>query len=470
MTGQQFLYNMRHSIPYIVDITQERKEMEKKQKGHLIERVLPGSIAEEMEIEAGDRLEAVNGQEIEDIFDYQYLTEDEELEVLIRKADGEEWLLDIEKDPDEDLGLVFPSGLMDEYRSCSNRCIFCFIDQMPRGMRKTLYFKDDDARLSFLQGNYITLTNLSEHDIERIIRYRLSPVNISVHTTDKALRCKMLHNDRAGEALEILDRFFEAGLTMNAQIVLCKGVNDGEQLKKTIEDLSRYMPCLESLSVVPVGLTKYREKLFPLEPFGKEDAREVLSLIHSLQDKLYPQYENHFVHPSDEWYLLAEEPIPEADCYDGYPQLENGVGMVRLLTDEVEEALQDPETVKGAHKERRISIATGLLAAPVIRELSEKIMEQFPGLKVTVHGIENRFFGPGVTVSGLLTGGDILEQLKDKELGEALYLPQNVLRSGEEVFLDDLTLTGLADSLQVPVHIVESSGYDLVRKLAGEDE
>ena len=444
--------------------------MGKKQTGHLIERVLPDSIAGELEIEAGDRLIAVNGQEIEDIFDYQYLTEEEELEVLIRKPDGEEWLLEIEKDPDEDLGLVFPSGLMDEYRSCKNRCIFCFIDQMPRGMRKTLYFKDDDARLSFLQGNYITLTNLSEHDIERIIRYRLSPVNISVHTTDRALRCKMLHNERAGEALDILDRFFEAGLTMNAQIVLCKGINDGEQLQKTIEDLSRYLPCLESLSVVPVGLTKYREKLFPLEPFQKEDAKEVLSLIHSLQETLYPQYGNHFVHPSDEWYLLAGEPIPEADVYDGYPQLENGVGMVRLLKDEVEEALQERKAIEGSVRERRISIATGLLAAPVIRELSEKIVKTCPGLTVSVHGIENRFFGPGVTVSGLLTGGDILEQLKEKELGEALYLPQNVLRAGEEVFLDDLTLGSLADSLQVPVHIVESSGYDLVRKLAGEDE
>ncbi len=443
--------------------------MGKKQTGHLIERVLPGSIAGELEIEAGDRLIAVNGQEIEDIFDYQYLTEEEELEVLIRKPDGEEWLLEIEKDPDEDLGLVFPSGLMDEYRSCKNRCIFCFIDQMPKGMRKTLYFKDDDARLSFLQGNYITLTNLSEHDIERIIRYRLSPVNISVHTTDRALRCKMLHNDRAGEALDILDRFFEAGLTMNAQIVLCKGINDGKQLQKTIEDLSRYLPCLESLSVVPVGLTKYREKLFPLEPFQKEDAKEVLSLIHSLQETLYHEYGNHFVHPSDEWYLLAEEPIPKADVYDGYPQLENGVGMVRLLRDEVEEALQERETKEGSIKERKISIATGLLAAPVIRELSEKIVKTCPGLTVSVHGIKNRFFGPGVTVSGLLTGGDIREQLKGKELGEALYLPQNVLRAGEEVFLDDLTLGELADSLQVPVHIVESSGYDLVRKLAGED-
>ncbi len=447
--------------------------MDGKSSGHLIKKVLPDSIAMEMEIFPGDRLMAINGQEIEDIFDYRFLTEDENIEVLILKEDGEEWLLEIEKDPDEDLGLVFSEGLMDEYRSCCNRCVFCFIDQMPRGMRKTLYFKDDDARLSFLQGNYITLTNLSEHDVERIIRYRLSPVNISVHTTDPDLRCKMLRNPKAGDALKIMDRFYEAGLTMNGQIVLCKGLNDKAALDKTIEDLSKYLPYLESLSVVPVGLTKYREKLYPLEAFSGEEAKQVIETVHAWQDKLYPGHHSHFVHASDEWYLLAGQSRPEAHTYDGYPQLENGVGMLRLLSDEVEEELgyrQDtPEDARRGIN-RRISIATGFLAAPTIKTLAEKIRGLYPGLEVQVNTIENRFFGKGVTVSGLLTGGDIIEQLKGQDLGEALYLPQNVLRAGEEVFLDDVTITRMVESLQVPVHIVESDGVDLIAKLLGENE
>ena len=475
---------------------------------HLIQDIRPGSIAEELEIEPGDSLVSVNGEEILDLFDYQYLTEDDELDLLIRKPDGEEWLYEIEKDPDEDLGLIFPPGLMDEYRSCRNKCIFCFIDQMPPGMRKTLYFKDDDARLSFLQGNYITLTNLSEEDVERIIRYRLSPINISVHTTDPALRCRMLNNQKAGVSLSVMDRFYAAGIEMNAQIVLCRGINDGDKLNETIERLSRYLPYLSSLSVVPVGLTKYRERLYPLEAFTPADAEAVIGQIHAFQEKLYPLYENHFVHASDEWYLLAGLPLPEADSYDGYPQLENGVGMLRLLIDEAEEALAGLErsatqasgqaaATAGAEdrqgeedrspggglpapdgqspsgcltgKMRHVSVATGLLAADAIASLAARTAALVPGLEISVYPVKNRFFGERITVSGLLTGGDLKEALSGKALGEELLLPVNMLRSGEEVFLDDMTVPELSDSLQVPIRIVESNGIDLIEKLVGTD-
>ena len=259
----------------------------KKEKGHVIGRVMPGSIAEELEIEAGDRLLTIDNTEIEDIFDYQFLVQDTYIEVLIEKPNGEQWLLEVDKDFDEDLGIEFENGLMDEYRSCHNKCIFCFIDQMPKGMRETLYFKDDDSRLSFLQGNYVTLTNMSEHDIDRIIRYHLAPINISFQTMNPQLRCKMLNNRFAGEALKKVDRLYEAGIAMNGQIVLCKGVNDGEELENSISQLTKYLPHLESVSVVPVGLSRYREGLYPLEPFTREDAREVLRSIHGWQEKIY---------------------------------------------------------------------------------------------------------------------------------------------------------------------------------------
>ena len=263
---------------------------------HIVDKVLPGSIAEELEIEKGDRLISINGQEIGDVFDYHFLVNDDFLTVLIEKPTGEQWELEIEKDYEDDLGIEFGQGLMDEYRSCRNKCMFCFIDQMPKGMRETLYFKDDDSRLSFLQGNYITLTNMSDDDVDRIIRYHLEPINISFHTTNPELRCKMLHNRFAGEALKKIDRLYEGGITMNGQIVLCKGVNDGEELERSIRDMMKYLPCHQSVSVVPVGLTKYREGLYPLESFTKEDAKEVLSIIHKWQKKAYDEYGYHFIH------------------------------------------------------------------------------------------------------------------------------------------------------------------------------
>ena len=434
-----------------------------KTKGHIIKSVLEGGIASEMEIKAGDKLIAINGEEIGDIFDYQYLIQDEYIEVLIEKADGEEWLLEVDKEYDEDLGIEFENGLMDDYRSCSNKCIFCFIDQMPKGMRETLYFKDDDSRLSFLQGNYVTLTNMSEHDIDRIIKYHLSPINISFQTTNPELRCKMLNNRFAGEALKKVDRLYEAGIIMNGQIVLCKDVNDQDELERTISDLTNYLPYLESVSVVPVGLSKYREGLYPLEPFTKEDAIEVLKTIHTWQEKLYPEYGLHFIHASDEWYILAQQELPEEERYDGYLQLENGVGMLRLLKNEFDEAFS--EIVKEGvplKKEREISMATGLLAYPYIEAMAKRLEEAVPNLQLHVYPICNEFFGERITVSGLLTGQDIRKQLADKQLGERLLLPQNVLRSGEMVFLDDLTVEELEKALQVKVDIVKSSGRDFI--------
>ena len=335
----------------------------------------------------------------------QFYVNDEELVLLIEKPDGEEWELEIEKDFEEDLGIIFEQGLMDEYRSCRNKCMFCFIDQMPKGMRETLYFKDDDSRLSFLQGNYITLTNMSDHDVDRIVRYHLEPINISFHTTNPELRCKMLNNRFAGEALKKVDKFYEGCIQMNGQIVLCKGINDGEELERSIRDLSNYLPYLQSVSVVPSGLTKYREGLYPLEPFAKEDACKVIDTIEKWQKVFFEEYGLHFIHASDEWYILADREVPEEDRYDGYLQLENGVGMIRLLQNEFEEVY---ENLEGDDRVRSVSLATGGLAYPYIQSMTERIQELYPNVKANVYKIRNDFFGELITVSGLITGQDLI--------------------------------------------------------------
>lgn len=434
-------------------------------KQHIVKKVLPGSIAEELEIEAGDKILAIDDTEIEDIFDYQFLVQDTYIEVLVEKPDGEQWLLEVDKEFDEDLGIEFENGLMDEYRHCHNKCVFCFIDQMPPGMRETLYFKDDDSRLSFLQGNYVTLTNMSDHDIDRICRYHLSPINISFQTMNPALRCKMLNNRFAGEALKKVDVLHAAGIRMNGQIVLCKGLNDGAELEFSIRELMKYIPNLESVSVVPVGLSKYREGLYPLEPFEKEDAIEVIELIERYQRECFAKYGIHFIHASDEWYILADREMPEEERYDGYLQLENGVGMVRLLLNEFEEAMERKKKAcdgAGGACQGKMSMATGLLAYPYIQRMADRMMETWPGLIIHVYPITNDFFGEHITVSGLLTGQDLMAQLQGRDLGSRLLLPENILRSGEDVFLDDVTVGELEKTLQVPVNIVKSSGYEFV--------
>ena len=432
---------------------------------HIIKSIEPGSIVEEMELVPGDELLTVNGEEIEDIFDYQFQIKDTYVELGIRRTDGEEWILEIDKEYDEDLGIVFENSLMDEYRSCRNHCVFCFIDQMPPGMRPTLYFKDDDSRLSFLQGNYVTLTNMSDRDIERIIRYRLEPINISFQTTNPELRCRMLHNRFAGEALNKVKKLFDAGIEMNGQIVLCKGLNDGEELERSISDLTAYLPHLKSVSVVPVGLSRYREGLYPLEPFTREDAKEVLRVIHRWQKKLYETWGLHVIHASDEWYLLAEEELPEEETYDGYLQLENGVGMLRLLREEVKQELENRE---GDQRELHLSLATGKLAAPTLEMLIGKIREKYPKLDVKIWPIRNDFFGESITVSGLITGQDLIVQLEGKPLGDKLLLPCNMLREGENVFLDDVTVEEVEYRLKLPVQIVDEPGRDLVLAVLNE--
>lgn len=449
-----------------------------KKTEHVVEVVQPGSIAEEMEICPGDVLLAINDTEIEDVFDYRYLIKDEYVEVLIRKQDGEEWLLEIDKDYDDDLGITFENELMSDFRSCSNKCIFCFIDQMPPGMRENLYFKDDDSRLSFLQGNYITLTNMKEKDIERIIHMQLAPINISVQTTNPELRCKMLNNRFAGEKLHFLDMLYEGHVEMNGQVVCCKGVNDGEELRRTIEDLMKYLPFMRSVSVVPAGITKYREGLFPIELFDSREAGEVIDLVESYQQQCYEQYGLHFIHASDEWYILAGRDFPEEERYDGYIQLENGVGMMRLFREEFAQALESAAAAMNEQERhavrRKLAIATGMLTVSTIRLFAEKVEEKFPGIEIHVCPIRNDFFGETITVSGLITGQDLVVQLLERQkagedLGKVLLIPSTMIRSGDQVFLDDMSVAEAEKALGMRLVPVESGGADFVNAVLSDE-
>ncbi|MCR5309903.1 MAG: DUF512 domain-containing protein [Lachnospiraceae bacterium] len=435
---------------------------------HTISAVLQDSPADRAGIRVGDILLKVGDEPVTDIFDYRYNILCTDLKLTVSR-DGEELTFEINKDEDEDPGLEFQSGLMDEYRRCRNNCIFCFIDQMPPGMRETLYFKDDDSRLSFLQGNYVTLTNLSEKDVDRIIRFKMEPINISFQTTNPELRCKMLNNRFAGESLKIAQRLYEAGVTMNGQIVLCKGVNDGEELKRTIEDLGKYAPVLESVSVVPVGLTKYREGLFPLEPFDKEDACRVIDLIEEYQRKFYEEHGLHFIHASDEWYILAGREVPEEERYDGYLQLENGVGMVRLQKTEFYEALENgPKGLMRLFlKKHECTVITGRLAYPYINEYAEAVMKKYKKIKVNVIAIRNDFFGERITVAGLLTGQDIIAQVSKLPHYKTLLLPECVLKADDPIFLDDIRLSELESALQVKAQVVKSNGRALFESMLG---
>ncbi len=453
--------------------------MAKKKNEHVIKEVYPGSIAEEMEIEPGDVLLSINNEEIGDVFDYRYLIKDEYVEALIRKPDGEEWLLEIDKEYDDDLGLEFENSLMSDYRSCSNQCIFCFIDQMPPGMRETLYFKDDDSRLSFLQGNYITLTNMKERDIERIIRMQLAPINISVQTTNPELRCKMLHNRFAGETLKYMQMLYDGHVEMNGQVVCCKGVNDGAELVRTLDDLAGFLPFLRSVSVVPAGITKYRDGLFPIGLFTAGEAGEVIDMIESRQQGYFEEYGLHFIHASDEWYITAGRDFPEEERYDGYIQLENGVGMMRLFINEFNEAFEallgSPEYETLAETlDRTLTIATGKLTGPTIRGFAGQLMRAFPRLHIHVYDIRNDFFGETITVSGLVTGQDLIRQLKERreageDLGGALHIPSNMLRVGEQVFLDDVTVQDVERELNMRVVPVEPGGNEFIQAILDKE-
>ena len=432
---------------------------------NVITKVEKGSIAEELGIEPGDVLVAINGKPVIDVFDYRYLINDEYIELTIKTKQGGQCVAEVEKEYYEDLGISFQYGLMDEARSCRNKCIFCFIDQLPKGMRETLYFKDDDSRLSFLQGNYVTLTNMSDEELDRVIYYHLSPINISVHTTDMELRKKMLNNRFAGNLMERIERLGKAGIEMNFQIVLCRGINDGAQLDKSIGDLSKFYPHAKSLSVVPIGLTGYREGLYPMTPFDKDSSAGVIVQVEKWQRRLKKEMGSSFVFIADEFYINAEREMPECSAYEDFPQIENGVGMISLMKSEFDEyfnSLSDNNEI-----EKSVSIATGEAAYDFIKSLCERLTLKFKGLNINLYCIKNEFFGGKISVSGLLTGRDIINQLKGKELGEYLCLPKNLLRSGETVLLDDVDIKDIEKELNIKIKITGDSGCDFIDAVTG---
>ena len=437
-----------------------------------ISDVFAGSPAALAGILSHDILISIDGNEINDVLDYRFYLTNEKIELLIHRG-AELFKAVVEKEEYDDIGLDFERPLMDEKHSCRNKCVFCFIDQLPRGMRKTLYFKDDDSRLSFLHGNYITLTNLQDSDIDRIIKMRISPVNISVHTTNPDLRIKMMNNKRAGEVLSYLTRLAEAGISLCTQIVLCKGLNDGEELMRTMRDLSALGDSLVSCSVVPAGLTKFRDKLYPLSPFTKEECGDVIDTVESFAAECLEKYGTRLFFCSDEFYLRAERELPSEEYYEGYSQIENGVGMITSLKTEVSDELQyfdeyfDEFLASGKDK-RTVSIATGAAAYDCISSLARMVEEKAEGrLTVHVYKIINRFFGESITVSGLLTGKDMYEQLKGNELGDALLIPQNTLKADEDIFLDDMTPSELSEKLGVPVLSTADGGAGFIRAVLG---
>ncbi|MCR1898195.1 DUF512 domain-containing protein [Irregularibacter muris] len=428
----------------------------------LIKEVKTNSIAEEAGIEPGDILISINGYPAHDIIEYKYLITDEELLLEIKKDNGEYWDIEIEKDYDEDLGLIFESAIIDKARGCHNKCIFCFIDQLPTGLRKTLYFKDDDTRLSFLQGNYVTLTNITDEEIERIIKYRIHPINISVHTSNPDLRKRMLNNKRADRIMEIISKFADAQLTMNTQIVLCPEINDGAELERTLKDLSQYHPWIKSITIVPVGISKHRQYLYPLREFTKEEAIYVINQISDFQEKMLKTYDTRFVFPGDEFFIKAGIDFPDFNYYEGFGQLENGVGMVTLFAQQFNHSINERNDQP---LEKRFSIVTGQLIFPYMKELIQKISQKWNQIQINVFPIENQFFGEKITVSGLITGQDIVEQLKDKQLGEFVLMPQSMLKAEENIFLDDYTLDRVAQELKVPVYPIEVNGEELIKKV-----
>lgn len=424
-----------------------------------IKSVDRGSPAHKAGIKAGETLAAVNGHSVLDVLDYKFHTYDARLTLTLRDKQGNEHIVKVKKGEGEDLGLEFETYLMDQPRSCANHCVFCFVDQLPPGLRDTLYFKDDDARLSFLIGNYITLTNLSEREAQRIIDLHISPINISVHATDPALRCLLLGHQNAGRGLTLMHRFAEAGITMNCQIVACPGLNDGPQLQKSMEDLAALHPAVNSVSIVPVGLTKYRQGLYPLEPYTEERAGAVVEMVEAFASRCTRDLGTALFWCSDEFYLKAGRPLPPDEYYEEYTQLENGVGMLRLLETEFRRALED---VDGTETVTPFSIATGVAAAPLLREIVDRAAAKcHTEFKGRVYPIVNRFLGETIDVAGLVTGRDLIEQLRGKDLGERLLLPVNMLRHGEDVFLDDVTLADVSEALQVTVIPVNQDGYDL---------
>ncbi|MBD7914131.1 DUF512 domain-containing protein [Clostridium sp. Sa3CUN1] len=431
---------------------------------NLIKKVDAGSIAEEVGIEVNDVLISINGTPIDDIIDYKFLAVDEEVLLEIEKPDGEIWEYEIEKEYGEDLGLEFQGGIMDKAKSCSNKCMFCFIDQLPKGMRNTLYFKDDDSRLSFLQGNFVTLTNMKDEDIDRIIRYKISPINISVHTTNPELRVKMLKNRFAGAIMERLKKLRDAEIEMHAQVVCIPNVNNGEELRKTVTDLYELHPYVKNVAVVPIGITKFRENLPKVDTFTQESAKNEIMMIQDLQNKFIKETGAPFVRLSDEFYITAGLDVPKEEFYSEYEQLEDGVGMIRYYREVINRTLEFlDKDAKGS-----FSMVTGELAYDEIKRSADLIMDYNPNIKIDVYKVINNFFGNTITVAGLLTGTDIIDQLKGKINSEYLIMSSNMFRKGYElapaemVMLDDLNIHDIEKALNVKVVVCDYTGDDLI--------
>ena len=431
----------------------------------IIQSVTKGSAAARQGILPGETLLSINGNDIMDVLDYRFYQTNRELMLELQGTDGKTRAIPIKKREYEQIGLTFETYLMDKQQSCKNQCIFCFVDQLPKGMRKSLYFKDDDSRLSFLFGNYITLTNLSEHEIERIIKMHISPINVSVHTTNPELRVKMMKNRFAGSALSIMQRLARAGIKLNCQIVSCPGINDGEELLRSLTDMEALYPSVECIAVVPVGLTRYREGLYPLIPYTRETAAQTLALIEQFGDRCVKEHGSRIVFAADEFYLKAGREIPPAEFYEDFDQLENGVGLLALMKDELEGALsleQGDKTLK-----RKVTVASGTSAAPFLRALLSQMRDKYPGVFIEVVGIRNDFFGGGVNVSGLVTGGDLIAQLKGRDLGDALLIPSVMLRREGDIFLDDVSTQEAEQALAVKLTPVPNDGEALFRAILG---
>lgn len=440
----------------------------------IIHSIQPGSVAEDAGIEPGDILLSVNGQTVGDIFDYRFMTSETHVEMEFKKRNGMFVTLIIDKDQYTDPGIEFEDPLISGVKRCNNKCIFCFIDQLPDGMRDTLYFKDDDSRLSFLTGNYVTLTNMRKNELERIVRYKMSPINVSVHTTNPELRRFILGNRFAGNILERIGILVKGGIKVNAQVVLLKGLNDGAELDRTLDELSVLYPGIASISVVPVGLTRWREGLYRLEPYDPGNAADVLEQVEGRQKKFLKQYGTRLVYLADEFYIKTGEALPPCEEYEDFPQIENGVGMMALLMDEFHDYVKTHIKKMDRHAgkqgwTRNVSVATGKCAFSYIKQLAQVLERRYNNLKVNVYPIENSFFGENVTVTGLLTGEDIYRQLKGLNLGSELLLSRSMLKSGEELFLDDVTVEELCRRMKTRIAIVENVGGDLVEKILGMD-
>ncbi|MDD5924323.1 MAG: DUF512 domain-containing protein [Clostridia bacterium] len=431
----------------------------------VVKSIEQGSQAEKAGISPLDTLLSINGNDIVDVLDYRFYQIGTKLEVRVQKVDGAVVDYAIKKHEYEEIGMEFETYLMDKQHHCCNKCIFCFVDQLPSDMRETLYFKDDDSRLSFLFGNYVSLTNLTEHEIDRIIKMHISPINVSVHTTNPELRCKMLNNRFAGKALDVMKRFADAGIKLNCQVVSCRGINDGKELERTITDLEKLYPAVECVAIVPVGLTKYREGLYPLESYDKQSALETLELINSYGKKFLEKYGERIVYAADEFFIYADLPIPDAEYYGDFGQLDNGVGLIALMREEFTDALE-----YGGYelnRDRKITCAGGVAVAPYMRKLYDMCEDKYSNIKIQHIPIVNNFFGEKINVSGLITGQDLIAQLKPYDLGEELLIPSVMLRHEQDKFLDDITLIQAEEELNVKITPVENDGEQLLKAILG---